>query len=102
MTKTSHTPGPLTTATKIAVTFQTSGAKRMVYPVCKDDKYQYENIGFAFTEADAHIFSMASDLLEALNQINQTIYAQGVILGSDDYFKIRTLCCDALAKARGR
>jgi hypothetical protein len=37
-------------------------------------------------------------LLETLNSINETIFAVGAPLGSDQYFKVRQLVCDALYK----
>jgi hypothetical protein len=38
-----------------------------------------------------------AQLREALESINNTIYAQGVRVGSDDYFRVRERCCEALA-----
>ena len=38
--------------------------------------------------------------LDALEKINTTIFGIGAPLGSDEYFKIRTLCCDELKKNR--
>jgi len=35
---------------------------------------------------------------EAFKRINDIIYAQGVILGSDEYFEIRSICCDKISE----
>jgi hypothetical protein len=37
---------------------------------------------------------MVQTLGRVLEQINDTIYAQGAPLGSREYFRIRELCCD--------
>jgi len=36
------------------------------------------------------------ELKNILNQINNIIYAQGLKLGSDNYFKVRGLCVDTV------
>ena len=36
------------------------------------------------------------ELKDVLNQINDIIYAQGLSLGSDNYFKVRGLCVDTV------
>lgn len=37
---------------------------------------------------------------DAFKRINDIIYAQGVILGSDEYFEIRRICCDKIAELK--
>jgi hypothetical protein len=41
-------------------------------------------------------------LIDALNEINLIIFAQGAPLGSDEYFKIRKIAVDAIIGAGGK
>lgn len=41
-------------------------------------------------------------LIQALNDINKTIYANNIRLGSTEYFKIRNLCTDTIEDCGGR
>ena len=38
--------------------------------------------------------------LDALDCINDEVYAQGIRIGTDRYFKVRTLCCNNTAALR--
>lgn len=52
--------------------------------------------------ANANLIAAAPELLEALEAVNKEIYAtMGSTLTEDRYFKLRELCCDAIAKAKG-
>lgn len=48
----------------------------------------------------ARLFASAPKLLNALKAINDTIYGKGATLGTDEYFKIRHLCCDNIKIAQ--
>lgn len=50
--------------------------------------------------ANARLISSAPDLLAALEEINNIIFATGAPLGSTEYFSIRSICCDAIKRAQ--
>ena len=49
-------------------------------------------------EANARLMAEAPAMLEALREINNTIYAAGLVVGSDEYFKVRGLATDIVNK----
>lgn len=59
----------------------------------------------AQSEADAARLSLCWDMhdemKEALRKINDIIFAVGAPLGTENYFEIRTLCCDINKKLEG-
>ena len=56
----------------------------------------------ATAEKIARACNMHDELVNALEMINRRIFAQGLALGSDDYFFVSTLCVAAVKKARGQ
>jgi len=50
-------------------------------------------------EANAKLILAAPDLLDALKQVNALLYSKGIKLGSDDYFKARSIIVNAIHKA---
>lgn len=59
---------PLLVGTKIAVTFQTSGAKRILFPVQKGLEHNFESIGFYFKESEALKAANAQEKIAVLTR----------------------------------
>lgn len=42
------------------------------------------------------LIKAAREAVEALEKINSEVYVNGLSMGSERYFRVRTLCCDAI------
>jgi len=50
-------------------------------------------------QANAKLIASAPEMLEALIKINDIVFANVIVAGSDEYFQIRELCNSLIKKA---